>query len=60
MGVTMSTRGPMASPAAEAMKRRIAPMAARRGVRTKRGPKNGMSSRGTTNSGTANPAVESG
>ena len=59
LGMAMSTRGSMASPAAEAMKRRIAPMAARRDVRTKRGPKNGMSGRGTTNSGTANPAVES-
>ena len=58
-GVTMSTRGPMASQAVEAMKKRMAPMAARRGVRTKRGPKNGISSWGTTNSGTVDPAVES-
>jgi hypothetical protein len=57
--MAMSTRGSVASPAAEAMKIRIAPMAARRDVRMKRGPKNGMSGRSTTDSGTADPAVES-
>ena len=58
-GLAMSTRGSFASPAAEAMKRRMAPMAARRGVRSKWGPKNGISSWGTTNSDTADAAVES-
>ena len=57
--VTMSTRGSMASPAADAVRRRIAPMAARRSVRTRRGSKNGMLGRNTTNSGTADPAAES-
>ena len=59
LGMTMSTRGSMASQAVEAMKRRIVPMAARRGVKARRGTRSGMSGGGTAHLGTADFAVGS-
>ena len=59
LGMTMNTRGSMASPAVEAMKRRIVPMAARRGVKARRGTRSGMSGGDTAHLGTADFAVGS-